>query len=62
MEKRKNNHGGKREGAGRKSKFGEATDNINFRHRKSVIDAVKKKYPEKGKISELGREWLDSLI
>jgi hypothetical protein len=58
----KNHRGGKRLGAGRKSIFGEKTANITIRHRKSVIDAVKKKYPRKGELTEIGREWLDKLV
>ena len=41
---------------------GEPTANITIRHKKSVIDAIKEKYPERGQIARLGQAWLDSLV
>jgi hypothetical protein len=70
MKKPKNKiHGGKRAGAGRKigsktsiEKLKPPTSTISIRHNKDVIDTVKKKYSQKGELTKLGQEWLNSLI
>ena len=59
MEEKKNRRGGLRS---RHRPKGEPTVNITIRYKKTVIDAIKKKYPNRGEFARLAHEWLDGLI
>jgi hypothetical protein len=56
----KSNWGGARLGAGRPA--GEPAEQFTIKHKKSVFDALKIKYPKRGELHRLGRQWLDSLL
>lgn len=59
MGRKKDNRGGKREGAGRKK--GEPTLTVTIRHTEKAIKKLRKKYTPSA-IQQKGREWIDKEI